>query len=485
MKTYKSAILSILTFTLSCVVLSSSSVTAQSDIHNTIKLRLDSLAHIPFWDTVSCGIRVFDATEGKLVYENNARKLMHPASNMKILTTMTALHYLGPEYTYRTDILRKGMRTDKTVQGDLVVRGSGDPDFNEADLDSLLQILQHDGIKEFTGNLIADVSLFDSVRWGKGWMWDDETGSDAPWLTPLNIAKNCVKVTYVKLPARQPEISIVPNYSSCVIFNEVVLDTVRKISVSINRDGNDMIHNIFHISGHVNDNDTISITEELSIVHPALRFLELVRSKLSNLGIRILGKDSVSYGKVETTALLCEKSRNLGEIVIPLNKESDNLSAEMVLRSIPAARGKLHITAADGLRFIDSLISYYGMNPGNYRLVDGSGASHYNLISAELLGRLLENCFYQDRKVYELLRTSFPWGGIDGTLRKRMKQAPLLGNVYAKTGTISGVSSLSGYLHTPNNKIYVFSIVMQNHFGKLYRCHELQAEFLRIISDAE
>jgi D-alanyl-D-alanine carboxypeptidase/D-alanyl-D-alanine-endopeptidase (penicillin-binding protein 4) len=137
----------------------------------------------------------------------------------------------------------------------------------------------------------------------------------------------------------------------------------------------------------------------------------------------------------------------------------------MTLRAMALVHFGKPASAENGLKIIDSLIIKTNLNYDNYNLADGSGISHYNLVSAELLVSILKYMYQNSKENYNILKNSFPIAGIDGTLLNRMQNTEAFKNVYAKTGTLSGVSTLSGYLKTANNHEITFSIFIQNFKG--------------------
>jgi serine-type D-Ala-D-Ala carboxypeptidase/endopeptidase (penicillin-binding protein 4) len=138
--------------------------------------------------------------------------------------------------------------------------------------------------------------------------------------------------------------------------------------------------------------------------------------------------------------------------------------------------------AKDGIKLIDSLISLAGHNPGDYVLADGSGVSHYNLISTELINDILKYFFFNQYDLYQKLYSSFPAAGVDGTLRTRMKKSSSENNVHAKTGTLSGVSSLSGYLSSTKGNLLSFSIMLQNYRGSAVKARYFQDTICNILT---
>src|SRR5690606_31552129 len=203
---------------------------------------------------------------------------------------------------------------------------------------------------------------------------------------------------------------------------------------------------------------------------------------LNKLGIKSEGEKS--FSSVPSFAVpLYTFERTFDSVIVNLNKTSDNLSAEMTLRALGAKYNKLPSTAEDGIKMIDSMIVLAGLDPTVYRLVDGSGVSHYNLISAELLIGILKYFYYQHPELYEILYNSFPAAGVDGTLRNRMKNTKAEKNVHAKTGTLSGVSCLSGYVTAANGNQIAFSLLIQNHVRNTAAAVAFQNEVCRLLAE--
>ena len=158
--------------------------------------------------------------------------------------------------------------------------------------------------------------------------------------------------------------------------------------------------------------------------------------------------------------ILCSRFHSLDQILMKMLKESDNLYAEAVLYQIAASGGQKHASAKHAQQWERKLISHIGLNPGEYKLADGSGLSLYNYVSAELLIKLLRFA-YRNQNVYSQLYPALPIAGVDGTLEKRMKGAFTNGNVRAKTGTLTGISSLAGYCTAANGHQLAFCIINQ------------------------
>ncbi|MEJ2493204.1 MAG: D-alanyl-D-alanine carboxypeptidase/D-alanyl-D-alanine-endopeptidase [Ignavibacteriaceae bacterium] len=439
---------------------------AQSNV-DKLQRQINEVISDSFFTHTQIAIDVYDLKGNKQLYEHNSKLLLNPASNMKLLTTAAALTYLGRDYIFQTSLYHTGVIEGDTLYGDLYVAGGFDPDFTTDDLDSLVKAVKSIGIKTITGNLYADISLKDSLYWGKGWMWDDNPGPSAPYLSSLNINDNSIEVfvegTKVGYPAK---VILIPETKYVDVVNHsTTVSSYSESDVEITRDWvNDK--NKIIVEGKVKSGiitDSSDQKEKLNLIEPYNYFLTLFREHLVKNNVFIEGKNKVKQ-LPENSVYLSSFNRKLDSVVVHLNKESDNLSAEMLIYSLALNDSGVPAIAENGIQALKKLIDSLNLNPEDYYLADGSGASRYNLISTELLINLLRYMYKSPD--YVLYFTSLPVAGIDGTLEKRMIDTPAEGNVHAKTGTLEGVSALSGYVRTKNNNLLAFSILVQNYVGK-------------------
>lgn len=456
------------------------------DNSQQLRSRIDSVLSNRFFESTLMGIDVYDLTAKKNLYNKNERLLFRPASNLKILTTSAGLVFLGPDYKFKTSLFYTGKILNGTLYGDLFVTGGCDPNFSTNDIDSLASIIKAAGIHEITGNLFGDVSMVDSLFWGNGWMWDDDPSTDAPYLTSLNINTNSVGV--IVKPTKigeKAKVEIIPQSNFFKIEN--FSTTVSADSPNTFTLDRDWIHrkNTLIVKGNVSAKvipDSLQDTLYVNVYEPQKYFLTLFEDALNNRNIKIDGEKY--FTKVPDYAInLFNYERPYKNIITNLNKISYNLGAEMVLRALSAKYFGTPATAANGVKMIDSLLVLAGLNPTEYRIVDGSGVSHYNLISAQLILSLLKFMYYQKPDLYKILYQSFPIAGVDGTLKNRMIGTPAQNNVHAKTGTLSGVCSLSGYITASNGHLIAFSMLVQNYVGGSKTGREFQDEICNILAE--
>ncbi len=453
------------------------------DFNTDLVEEMDEIFEDEYFQSTILSVNIFDLTTEQTLYAKNEKLLLHPASNMKVITTSAALEFLGPKYSFNTSLYHTGIIMDSICYGDIIVVGGCDPDFTSEDIDTLVYSLKDFGITEIRGNIYGDVSKMDSLFWGNGWMWDDDPSSDFPYMTPLIVNDGCVEIAYEPGMIGKPvQTNLLTETEYFDVTNTSITSKEDTSNFDITRDwihrGNEIL-----ISGDLSykaEPDTVKI----NIVNPEYYFMYLFKEKLEQNNIEFLGRiDTLtlpSYSKHIYT-----KKRSFAEIINNLNKESDNLSAEMVLRALAMEYSDEPASAESGVEIIDSLIARTELDYNNYRIVDGSGISHYNLVTTELMIELLKYMYFKSPENYKILKDSFPIAGVDGTLENRMQQGKAFNNVHAKTGTLSGVSTLSGYLQSVDNHDIAFSIFTQNFIGSSRVARRYQDRICEFLSELQ
>ncbi|MEW6702018.1 MAG: D-alanyl-D-alanine carboxypeptidase/D-alanyl-D-alanine-endopeptidase [Bacteroidota bacterium] len=459
------------------ILLQSCATLSQDSLH--FQNRIDSLLTSDFFKSSQAAISVYNLTENKSLYQHNEKILLRPASNQKILTTAAAYLFLGADYNFKTTLYHTGEIEDSVCKGDIYIAGGLDPDFTSRDLDSLVREIKNFGIKEIHGNLYADVSTMDSLFWGKGWMWDDDPAPFAAYLSPLNINKNSIRIGYKPAETGSPaEIELIPQTNFFQIKNSSVTIDTGKTTLTITRDWLNR-NNTIQIEGSISKlakHDTIL----LNVFNPAYYFLGLMKESFERNGISFKGNTDTLTLRVNSKKIF-SLEHNIEPIITNTNKTSDNLSAEMILRALALKSSNKSASAKNGILFIDSLITLAGLNAENYYIADGSGLSFYNLLSAELLMEILKYLYFKQPELFVKFFNTLPISGYDGTLSNRMKESPAYKRVHAKTGTLRGASSLSGYLQSKKGHLIAFSILIQNYVGSANQARELQDKICEML----
>lgn len=452
-----------------------------------LKTQIDELLKDDFFNSTTIAVDAYDLTTGEYLYQLNEKKLLNPASNMKIVTDAAGLVFLGPRYNFITSLLYTGEIINRTLSGDLYVVGGFDPDFSTADLDQFIKDIKRAGINEITGNLYGDVSKKDSVFWGWGWMWDDDPSTDAPYLSALNINSNSIDV-YVTgtVQGEKASVTTKPETEYIKIINNTVTSSVDQQNIYITRDWRNRKNDIY-VSGYIlppqfSEEDTV--VTSVNLYRPDLYFLTLFKETLGKNDIRFSGKIGLQK-KPSSANWISVFSRQYDAVMYYMNKLSDNLSAEMTLYSLAAAFNTYPVTAGQGLKVVDSLLTLSGVEKHDYVIADGSGVSRYNLLSAEQILLVLKYMYSINPDLFQLYYNSLPVAGIDGTLGKRMNGTNAEGKVHAKTGTLQGVSCLSGYVTGKNDHLIAFSILEQNFVYQTAYARYIQDQICELLSNYE
>jgi D-alanyl-D-alanine carboxypeptidase/D-alanyl-D-alanine-endopeptidase (penicillin-binding protein 4) len=435
-------------------------VWGQNTAAKGLSSRLDTLIKYQLPVGSNVGISIYDLTDGKSLYTYQADKLSRPASTMKLLTTITALSHPDADDPFKTEVWYQGVIEQDTLKGDLYVVGGYDPEFDDEALDSLVNAVSRFPFSVISGHVYGDVSMKDSIYWGSGWAWDDTPASYQPYLSPLMLNKGLVTVT--ASPGERGHLAsldCVPASSYYTVTNETKSRTPAAGRFGVSRDWLQNGNNIV-VKGNVEGKRTGMVNIYSSRDFFMHTFLERLQAKgiqcPVNYAFNELQKDSLSV-----QIALFETA--IQDVINQIMKESDNLNAEALLCRLGAqATGKKHISDEDGLSVIRKQIKALGEDPDYYKLADGCGLSNYNYISPNLLIAFLKFA-YSRTDVFQKLYKALPIGGVDGTLKYRMKRGtPSYKNVHAKTGSFTAINCLAGYLRTTNEHEIAFAIMNQN-----------------------
>ncbi len=455
----------------------------QQSVENFQK-KLDILLANDFFDGTTASVDIFDLTTKTSLYQLNQKKLLNPASNQKILTSTAALIYLGDGYRFTTKLSYKGKLESSTLNGNIYIVGGFDPLFSDSDLTWFVKRLKLMGVKEINGDICADVSMKDSLFWGDGWMWDDDPSTEAPYLSALNINENCVDIDVINSDTgEKPVVFVQPetNYVS-VINNAVCGYNLDPSDFNITRDWINRVNKIY-INGTIPAKKNLpdTIKTKINIFNPPLYFLTLFKEALQSAGIKVDGSLRIKNSP-KTAKNLFTFYRPIDTVILNMNKVSDNLSAEMFLYALANKYFGSPASSKNGIKLIDSLITLTGLDPQNYNVADGSGVSRYNLISTKLILAVLK-FVYSKPELFQVIYNSFPISGFDGTLKNRMKNSSAERNIHAKTGTLSGVSCLSGYGLAKNGDLIAFSLMIENYVDNNSLARYFIDEICKIICD--
>lgn len=438
---------------------------------NELREQLDDSFNEPTFANAFWGVVVRSLKTGEVIYKRNADKLFIPASNMKLFTSAAALILLGPNYVYETDILANGRIRNGKLEGDLIIQGSGDPTISnrfsfekatnifEIWADSLLA----NGVKEISGNIFGDDTVFDNIGLGKGWMQENETFWFSAPSGALSFNDNSIEIKITPTDINYPaEITTTPDTRYVSLVRKVItVNNAAEQSITVSRLRGT---NLISVVGKIRK-DSKPVTESLSISDPTMFFLTVLKEVFEQKGIIIKGR----IGSIDSSErliisenlsrLITHQSVPIKMIVRELNKNSNNFYAEQILKTIGYEFYE-YGTTENGVKACRELFNMMGVNPDNMIMVDGSGLSRLNLITPRQIVNLLSYMYKTDE--YNFFYDSMPIGGVDGTLADRMKKTFAQNNVRAKAGYNNNVSALSGYIKTINGEVLAFSILVNN-----------------------
>ncbi|MFO7446413.1 MAG: D-alanyl-D-alanine carboxypeptidase/D-alanyl-D-alanine-endopeptidase, partial [Ignavibacteriaceae bacterium] len=354
--------------------------------------------------TTRAAILIYNPLTQDTVYKNNHTVSMIPASNTKLFTTATALNLMEGDFSIATKLLTEDFNIkDGEINGNLYIKGYGNSMFTEADLASMVLELKNAGVTKVTGNIIGDDTYFDDIYTRDDWITDE--------------------VANVKLPP----------------ISAIVID--RNRTVTYRKRGKRMRSYVSNIS------------------NPPLHAAQILKEKLTANGIEVLLSPAKGIAP-DNIYTISEKRIILRELIKQINKRSDNFLAECLFKTIGAAASGQQGNAFYSTQAILDFIDDNGIYAYGTSVVDGSGISRFNQITVGAIAGLLEKMYF-DLRNFEDYYESFSIAGVDGTLRNRMIGTSAENNFHGKTGTLNGVTSLSGYVTTKSNEDLVVSMIFE------------------------
>ncbi|WP_255954864.1 D-alanyl-D-alanine carboxypeptidase/D-alanyl-D-alanine endopeptidase [Streptomyces odontomachi] len=415
-------------------------------------------------------VTVADADSGDVLYQHTSGNRLMPASNTKLLTSTAAMAVLGPDYRFSTDVLSTGRQHGTVLNGDLYLRGTGDPTLLAEDYDQLAAQLAGAGVKQVTGRLVADDTRFDDQRLGRSWAADDEASYYSAQISALAVAPNTDYDTGTVITTITPGAAVGDKAKVTVTppTHYVHVD-VTATTAPAGDDGGitvDRAHgtNDITISGSI-PADADPDMEWVTVWDPTGYAAAVFRDALAAHGVHVLGPTSLGRATPDgARTLATHDSMQLKDLLIPFLKLSNNMHAEILTKAMgvkTAGEGSWDA----GLAAVDDYLKGLGLDTAQLRQVDGSGLSRMDNVPAETFAELLVKVRHEpwfDDWYKGLPVACDPDRFVGGTLRSRMCDTPAALNARGKTGTLTGASSLSGYVTDAGGRKLVYSILLNN-----------------------
>lgn len=470
--------------------------------------KLTAFIKQPRFSAAAWGVQIVSLETGQTLFEQNASKLLKPASNAKLFTAALALDRLGPDFRITTSLYAKA-RPDAAgvLTSDLIVYGRGDPSFAarfnngdyEKSLEPFLNAVAAVGIKRIEGDIVGDETYFRGPRFGSGWTWDDLQYYYGAEVSALTLEDNVLDLVFN--PGAKPgnlcEFTVKPETKFMTFVNRAA--TVAGEKKSLIELYRPVGENRVFIKGQIPIGGK-SVIDSVAVHDPALFFVAQLRQALSSRGIPVTGKlrtiswtdpesERINPGKL--VELASYQGQPLREILTKTLKASQNLYAQLLLLQVGAAYelkelqadktrpptaptnrlptevsgaidSPLAQTSEDvGLAELKKFTKEMGIRDSEILLDDGSGLSRGALVTPAAIVGLLK--FMKHHRHADVFSGALPIAGVDGSLRNRMKGTLAAGNIRAKTGHFSLVDTLSGYATSARGEPLVFSIMLNNY----------------------
>ena len=427
-------------------------------------------------------ITVRDRLSGQMIVDYNGQTTIKPASNMKLLTTAAALDVLGKDYRFNTSLYIKGKMSNGVLKGDVYLQGQGDPTLSIEDLQQFAQELKVQGIHTIDGRIVGDDKWFDNDLLTPGIWFGDESYYYAAPISALTTSPNTdydsgtiIVEAIGSAIGELPSIKVTPNIGDLQIVNQAqTVEAGKSNTITIERTYQT---NQIVISGNLPIDKTKR--EWVTVKDPTSHTLTMFQAVLAEEGIEYT-KDKVFEAATPKSAQLIatKQSITLEQLLIPYMKLSNNGIADILVKTMGKVKNH-HGSTKAGLQIIREYGNSINLNMEDWQFEDGSGMSHKNNVSSLAVSELLYNVQAEDW--FNTYFTSLPVAAntdrmVGGTLRNRLKDPLTAGKVYAKTGSLTGVNTLSGYLEASSGQSYIFSVLVQNKSGASTAIDEIVKE---------
>lgn len=385
-------------------------------------------------------VSVKDTTTGKVVYKLNDKQPTMPASTLKLITLGASLDTLGYDYEFSTKLY-------KTTNNDLYLKLGADPFLTSGGLNSLMEKAVKE--KKITSPKIIyiDDYIFDKTEWGEGWQWDDDLNPLMPKFSSYNIDKNLLSIIISPTNPGSPA-QIYTNKFYPITFMNLVT-TGKENDIELNRN-NSIAPNILNVSGTINK----QITEEIPINNPKRYFILRLEDAIQSAKMDYYGGFPQKKSPATNVYLVAEIKHPISQAIKAILMDSNNFVAETVFK----LAGAKFVNNTGSLQHSQEMLNAYfnkiGIDAQDIKIVDGSGVSKNNIITANFMTDYLVK-----QSKNEALKNSMPTAG-EGTLKNRMLY--FKDNLRAKTGTLSDVSGIAGYITSRSGKTYAFDIMIND-----------------------
>ena len=392
-------------------------------------------------DAISVSVKTADS--GKVLFEHLANKPIPPASTQKVVTATVAMDTLGDNFEFKTSLY-------KTTNNELQLKLSGDPNLTRSDLNSLMKVAKSKNIIEPKAFYIDDF-VMDSTEWGEGWQWDDDLNPLMPKFSSYNLDKNLLTIIIDPAQVKGAPGIIKPETFYPVTFMNLSI-TGEKNNIELSRN-NHISPDIITINGEINSR----LSFKFPVNSPKRYFSIKLEEAIRNAKIEFYDRFIQRKTPTNNIYLVSEIKHPIEPVLADIYKNSNNMSAETLFK---VAGGKfVNNTGAmkNSVKMFDEYCKKNNLNNENIKIVDGSGVSKNNLMTASFMTNFL--VLQTKNNNFEKYMHTFPTAG-EGTLNNRMLY--FKDTIYAKTGTLTDISAICGYIKTRNGNLVAFDIMIND-----------------------
>ncbi len=425
----------------------------------SLQRSIDALLEAPTLRGAHVGLFARDTTRGTILYAQNVDRDFMPASNFKLLVGSAALERLGPTFAYMTTVTMDAARHGGAIAGNVYLRGGGDALLTANDLRVAAASLAAEGITRIDGALVTDAAHFDLQRYGFGWSWDDLPYYYAPVVSALELEDGVVHAYMTPGPAAGTPVAlrITPQSAAFNLANRLTTGLKgSKDTSEIVRPWNEPLGIELRGSYPLGAGESGDLSP--SVPDPESYAGDVFVQMLAAEHIAVVGGVHAGRMPAATTPLWSHASEAMPQLLADCWYPSDNLMAELLLKELGVAQAGEPGTDAAGRVVEEQYLRSIGIRPSTLTIADGSGLSQYDRITPRALVAILQadwNGPYRD-----IVLDALPVAGVRGTLKTSYRGTPAERTVFAKTGSISHVRTISGFVQSHTHGPVTFSLLI-------------------------
>ncbi|MFN2448833.1 MAG: D-alanyl-D-alanine carboxypeptidase/D-alanyl-D-alanine-endopeptidase [Candidatus Baltobacteraceae bacterium] len=428
--------------------------------------KIDAILKAPTLRGAQIGFYAIDTVRHATIYSRNADEEFMPASNFKLLVGSTAVQKLGTSFSYVTRVSADGPPAGGTIRGNVYLRGGGDALLRSGDLDAAAAALAAQGVRRIQGDVVTDATHFDSQAYGYGWSWDDLPYYYAPVVTALELEDGVAHVTMIPgAKVGDPiDLRVWPQSDAYTIDNQITTGPAGS------KDTSDIVRPWENFSTTIRLTGSYPLgAKESGDIVPAVPdpqayagdvFLRALRAH----GVTVSGAVRKGERPANAQELWTHRSEQLPQLLQDFWYPSDNLMGELLLKEVGAAQSGEPGTDEKGRAAETALLRAAGVDPATVTISDGSGLSQYDRITPRDFVAILQYDWNSPQR--DVILNALPISGKRGTLGRAYLGTPAQDKVFAKTGSINHVRTLSGYVQTRTHGPVTFSLLFNQWMGE-------------------